>query len=157
MARYLKSCSDGIFTQETLEETEVKEEEVVEETEGITLVDDRNGFNKLSLLAMLWTVRHRLFSGEIFALNCYFHEALLVVLRTAALCHIMTSRKWVTQGDPLSMVLYVLSLFPLDEAMRAADPGVLQPWYADDAAIRITARNNSKLLRAFMEKGPYRG
>ena len=29
------------------------------ETSGTTLVDARNGFNELSRLAMLWTVRHR--------------------------------------------------------------------------------------------------
>ena len=33
------------------------------------LVDDRNGFNELSRLAMLWTVRHRWPDGARFAFN----------------------------------------------------------------------------------------
>ena len=55
------------------------------------------------------------------------------------------------------MVLYGLSLLTLDEAMREADPGVLQPWYADDAAMWGPARRNYKLLRALMGKVPYHG
>ena len=46
-----------------------------------TLIDSHNGFNELSLLAMLWTVRHRWPSGARFALNCYKHWAQLL------LCH----------------------------------------------------------------------
>ena len=38
---------------------------------GTTLIDACNGFNKLSLLAMLWKVRHRWPTGERFALNFY--------------------------------------------------------------------------------------
>ena len=44
------------------------------------------------------------------------------------------SREGVTQGDPLSMVLYGITLVPLAEELRAADPGLLSPFYADDAA-----------------------
>ena len=36
---------------------------------GTRLVDAHNGFNELSRLAMLWTVRHRWLEGERFALN----------------------------------------------------------------------------------------
>ena len=46
------------------------------------------------------------------------------------------------------MVFYGLAFLPLEEAIREADPGVLQTWYADDAAIQGPARNNTKLLRA---------
>ena len=47
----------------------VKEEEVGEETESLTLIYPRNVFNDLSCLTMLWTVRHCWLSGLIFALN----------------------------------------------------------------------------------------
>ena len=40
----------------------------------------------------------------------------------------------VTQGDPLSMVLYRITLFPLAEELGAADLGLLSPFYADDVA-----------------------
>eukprot|EP00957_Ditylum_brightwellii_P017652 1329895-Ditylum_brightwellii.AAC.1 len=44
---------------------------------GTTLVDARNGFNELSRMAMLWTVRHRWPSGARFMFNCYRHWAIL--------------------------------------------------------------------------------
>ena len=40
---------------------------------GTTLVDARKGFNELSRLAMLWTVRQRWPAGARFAFNCYKH------------------------------------------------------------------------------------
>ena len=39
--------------------------------------------------------------------------------------------------------------------MRAADPGVMDPWYEDIAATRYIAMRNAKLLRASMVKGTY--
>ena len=36
------------------------------EPSGNTLVDDRNGFNEMSRLAMLWTVRHSWMAGTRF-------------------------------------------------------------------------------------------
>ena len=53
------------------------------------------------------------------------------------------------------MVFYGLALLPLEEAMREADPGVLQPWYADDAAIQGPTRFNATLLCALIEKCPF--
>ena len=46
---------------------------------GTMLVDACNGFNKLSRLAMLCTVRHRWPAGARFAFNCYrYWEQLLI-------------------------------------------------------------------------------
>ena len=46
---------------------------------GKTLVDAYNGFNRLSRLAMLWTVRHHWLEGARFLSNCYRHwEQLLL-------------------------------------------------------------------------------
>ena len=36
---------------------------------GTTLVDACNGFNELSCMEMLWTVRHRWLTGAKFAFN----------------------------------------------------------------------------------------
>ena len=47
----------GGGTQRALEALEFLTQEA--EPSGTTLVDARNGFNKLSRLAMLWTVQHR--------------------------------------------------------------------------------------------------
>ena len=52
------------------------------------------------------------------------------------------------------MALYELALLLLAKDMREADPGVLQPWCADDASMRGTARRKKNLFHALMEKGP---
>ena len=79
----------------------MKEEEEGENTKGITLIDFINGFNKLSRLAMIWTVMYLWPPGARFSFNCYRHEALLAVRRPDALCHIITSKEGFTQGEPL--------------------------------------------------------
>jgi hypothetical protein len=43
------------------------------------------------------------------------------------------SKEGVTQGDPLSMFAYRISILPLIRQLRAEFPQVEQPWYADDA------------------------
>ena len=57
------------------------------------------------------------------------------------------SREGVTQGDPLSMVLYGITLVPPAEDIQAADPGLLSPIYADDAAFDGLARRSAQLLK----------
>ena len=55
------------------------------------------------------------------------------------------------------MVLYGITLVPLAEELRAADPGLLFPFYADDAAFDGSARQSAQLLRLVMKRGPDRG
>ena len=95
---------------------------------GTTLVDAGNGFNELNRLAMLWTVRHRWPAEARFAFNCYKHWTQLLLRQPGELPVIILSREGVTQGDPLSMVLYGITLVPLVEELRAADPGLLSPF-----------------------------
>ena len=67
----------GGGTQRALEALEFLTQEA--EPSGTTLVDARNGFNKLSRLAMLWNLRHRWPAGARFAFNCYKHWAQLLL------------------------------------------------------------------------------
>ena len=67
------------------------------------------------------------------------------------------SREEVTQGDPISMVLYGITLVHLAKDFRAADPGLLSPFYADDAAFDGWAQQSAHLLKLLMERGPDRG
>ena len=67
------------------------------------------------------------------------------------------SREGVTQGDPLSMVLYGITPVPLSEELRVADPGLLSPYYADGAAFDGLARQRAQLLKLLMKRGPDRG
>jgi hypothetical protein len=124
---------------------------------AVLLVDATNGFNKLGRKAMLWTVRHRWANGARFSFNCYRHSAQLLLRRRGDDCEIILSREGVTQGDPLSMVLYGLALTPLAETIRAAVPTVVQPWYADDAAMAGPIDGIAEAQRLLLEHGPRRG
>jgi hypothetical protein len=127
------------------------------EAHAVLLVDATNGFNELGRKAMLWTVRHRWASGARFSFNCYRHSAQLILRRRGKDCAVILSREGVTQGDPLSMVLYGLSLTPLAEALRRAVPTVVQPWYADDAAMAGPVEGIRDAQRLLLEWGPRRG
>ena len=89
---------------------------------------------------MLWTVQHRWPEGARFAFNCYKHWSQILLCQPGELPVTILSRQGVTQGDPLSMVLYGITFVPLAEELRAADPGLLSPFYVDDAAFGGLAR-----------------
>ena len=86
---------------------------------GSTLVDARNGFNKLSRLAMLLTVRHRWPAGARFAFNFYRHWAQLLLHQPGELPVTILSQEGVTQGYPLSMVLYGNTLVPPGQGVKS--------------------------------------
>ena len=119
-----------------------------------TLVDARNGFNKLSRLAMLWTVRHRWLAGARSTFNCYRHWAQLLLRHPGELPVTILSREGVTQSDPLSMVLYGITLAPLAEELRLVDQGLLSPFYVNDAALDGSVQRSAHLLKLLMKRGP---
>ena len=122
-----------------------------------TLVDSSNGFNKLSLLAMLWTVRHRCPAGARFVLNFYMHWAQRIFRHPVEPPVTIMGQEGVTQGYPLSMVLYGITLVPLDEELRAADTGLLSTFYADDAAFDSSELKSAHILKLLIKRGPDRG
>ena len=96
--------------------------------EGSLLVGAMNGFNMLSGLTMLWTVRHRCTKMSRFAFNCYRHEIRLICRCPGNTALVILSKEGVTQGDPLAMALYGIALLPLAERLRKDFPAVMQPW-----------------------------
>ena len=52
------------------------------------------------------------------------------------------------------MVLYGITLAPLAEELRVADPGILSPFYADDAAFDGSSQRSAQLLKLLMKRGP---
>ena len=106
---------------------------------GTTLVDAHNGFNKLSLLAMMWTVRHPWTAGMRFAFNWYRDWAQLILCQPGEPPVTIMIQEGVTQGYPLSMVLYGITLLHLEEEVREPDPGLLSPFKVDDAAFEGSA------------------
>ena len=55
------------------------------------------------------------------------------------------------------MVLYSITLVPLSEELSAADPGILSPFYADDADFDGLGQQSAQLLNLLMKMGPDRG
>ena len=55
------------------------------------------------------------------------------------------------------MILYGITLVPLTEELRAADPGLLSSFYADDAAFDSSVRRSAQLLKLLLKRGPDRG
>ena len=85
------------------------------EPSGTILVDSCNGFKELRSLAMLWNVPHRWPAGVRFAFNYYRHWEQLFLRQPGELPDTIMGREGVTQGDPLLMVLYGITLVPLAE------------------------------------------
>ena len=55
------------------------------------------------------------------------------------------------------MVLYGITLVPLAEELRAADPGILSPFYANDTSFDGLVRRSAQLLKLLMKRGTDRG
>ena len=66
-------------------------------------------------------------------------------------------REGVTHRDPLSVVLYGLSLFVMAEQIWMDFPGFLQSWYADEFIMKVTGTNIMPSILRIGELGPVRG
>jgi hypothetical protein len=124
---------------------------------GALLVDARNGFNELGRRAMLWTVRHIWAAGARFAFNCYRHSAQLILRKHGSPGYTILSSEGVTQGDPLSMVLYGLALLPLAARLRREQPDTVQAFYADDVLAKGRVSRLAETMTLLLRLGPERG
>jgi hypothetical protein len=138
------------------DETPMEPEEP-EDVHITLMVDAANGFNELGRKAMLWTVRHRWAPGARFTFNCYRHASMLILRRPGKPCHIILSNEGVTQGCPLSMILFGLGVLPIAEKMRQAEPSVVQAWFADDSAMSGPAKRVAAAYALLELIGPARG
>jgi hypothetical protein len=130
-----------------------------EDAEGLLLIDARNGFNELSRKCMLWTVRHRWAKGSRFVFNCYRHASLLIVRDEASPGNpiVIQSSEGLTQGDPLAMIGYGLTLAPLTELVRVEVPEVLSPFFADDGGLAGSFSKVGQAYSIVKAHGPDRG
>ena len=106
---------------------------------------------------MMWNLQHRWPAGARFVFNCYRHWAQLLLCQPGEPPVTILSREGAKQGDPLSMVLYMITLVPLAKGLRATDPVLLSPFYADDTVFHSLARRIAQLLKLLMNRGPDRG
>ena len=66
--------------------------------------------------------------GERFAFNFYRNWAQLLFCQLGQPPVTIMSREGVTQGYPILVILYRITLTPLTEELRAVDPGLLPPF-----------------------------
>ena len=96
-------------------------------------------------------------AGARFAFNFYRNWAQLLLRQPGDLPVIILIQEGVTQGNPLSMVLYGITLGLHAEVLRGADPGLLSSFYAEDAAFDGSARRSPQILKLLIKRGPDRG
>ena len=89
--------------------------------------------------------------------NCYRHWAQVLLCQTGELPVKILIREGVTQGNPLSVLLYGITLFPLTEELRVADLGLLFPFYTDDVDFDGSKRRSAQLLKLLMKRRPDHG
>ena len=106
---------------------------------------------------MMWTVLHCWPSGAKFPFNCFRHWTQLLLRQPGELPVTILSQEGVNQVNSLSMVFYRIALSPLAEELRAADSGLLSPFYADDAAFDGSGRQYAQLLKLLIKRGTDQG
>lgn len=100
-----------------------------DDTDAVLLVDATNAFNCLNRAAALHNIRVVCPTISTYALNTYRKPARLLITGGQEI----KSEEGTTQGDPLAMVMYALSLQPLISHLNI-ESSAKQVWYADDAS-----------------------
>ena len=114
------------------------------------MVDAENAFNSLNRIAALWNVRVLWPRCSRFLFNTYRGWAALVVRGSDSLSY---SKEGVTQGNPLSMLMYAVSSLPLISSLN--NPARLtEIWYADDTLACSTLDSIQEWFCQLKEKGP---
>jgi hypothetical protein len=97
-----------------------------DETDAILLIDADNAFNRLNRSVALWNIKRTCPPLATFTINCYRHPSRLFVTGGGEI----SSTEGTTQGDPLAMPFYALSIVPFISLLKGS---CKQAWYADDA------------------------
>lgn len=100
------------------------------ETEGVLLIDASNAFNSLNRKVALLNMKYVCPALETTLMNCYQSPVRLFV---SGGCEIL-SKEGTTQGDPLGMAMFALSMVPLIKKLMEKCESAMQIWFADDAA-----------------------
>ena len=123
-----------------------------DDTEAILLIDASNAFNFLNRAAALNNIRILCPMVATYAINTYRLPIRLFVVGGQE----MKSSEGTTQGDPLSMALYAISLQPLITRLHITS-STKQCWFADDASGAGTAIQLKKWWDTLIEDGPEYG
>ena len=100
-----------------------------DDTDAVLLIDASNAFNALNRAAALHNIRVLCPVIAAYAVNIYRKPARLFITGGKEI----VSAEGTTQGDPLAMGLYALSIQPLITSLQVVS-SVKQCWFADDAS-----------------------
>ena len=114
-------CEAAIHAMHTISESD--------DTDAILLIDASNAFNALNRAAALHNSRILCPIIAIYGIDTFRQPARLFFIGGKEI----VSAEGTTQGDPLAMGLYALSIQPLITSLQAAS-SVKQCWFADDAS-----------------------
>jgi hypothetical protein len=116
---------------------------------GLLLVDASNAFNSINRIAALWNARIQWPRCARFLFNTYRGFSALILQGSDEFLY---SREGVTQGDPLSMMLYALAVLPLIDFLEMSE--ITQNWYADDASAIGPLSRLREWLQLLIQRGP---
>ena len=53
------------------------------------------------------------------------------------------------------MILYRITFISLEEEFRVVDPGLISPFYVEDAEFDESSRRSTQLIKLLMERGAH--
>ena len=123
-----------------------------DETDAVLLIDATNAFNTLNRAAALHNISVLCPTIATFVINTYRLPVRLFVTGGQEL----KSSEGTTQGDPLSMSIYGISLIPLILALQNTS-NTKQCWLADDASGAGSIKDVLKWWQSLEKMGPMFG
>ena len=106
-------------------------------TEAALLVDATNAFNSINRQSALHNINVMCPPLAQVLINTYRHPVRLFITGSGEI----SSTEGTTQGDPLAMAMYAITIKPLITKLKESCPDVKQAWYADDATGASTCSN----------------
>ena len=123
-----------------------------DDSDGVLLIDASNAFNSLNRSAALHNLRILCPTLAIFAINTYREPARLFIIGGQEI----QSAEGTTQGDPMAMGLYAVSVQPLISRLNLSSTA-RQCWFADDASASGSLEELKKWWDELVIDGPQLG
>ena len=120
-----------------------------DEMDAVLLIDSSNAFNALNRAAALHNIRVLCPTLATYVINTYRQPVRLFITGGEELI----SAEGTTQGDPLSMSLYGISLQPLITRLHVSS-AAKRCWFADDATRSGSMQDVRKWWDELSESGP---